>query len=411
MKLPPEDPRSGESDICGRLLKALYGGRTAGQAFEKHVAKVYSEDFDCVRGTSNPCLYSHPTRNLSFLHWGDDFVIAASLEDSDWLLGVLRTVFIVKDRGCLGPGKKHLHELTCLHRVFRWAEGSDAIEYEADPRHAELLIEQLNLKPAKKGGKVKAAASPGVDVKLTAETEADLEPELIDLFRSATMRAGYLALDRPDIAFAAKECARGMSQPLRRHFMYLKRLVRYLAGRPRLIWRWKAQKLEAGRVLKVSSDSNWAGCPVTRRSSSCCVLRRGAHFLGLSSTTQKPVSVSSGEAELYASAKAGSRLIGFSYMFHDLGFECSCQLETDSASAKGTLSRRGTGGIRHLETATMWIQDAVQRRKFTVHKVGGQHNVGDIGTKFLQRPSLDPLLKLLNLKFVDGRTAALPQVH
>ena len=59
----------------------------------------------------------------------------------------------------------------------------------------------------------------------------------------------------------------------------------------------------------------------------------------------------------------------------------------------------------------MWIQDAVQRRKFKVLKVDGKANVADIGTKFLQKPSLDPLLKALHLEVQEGRTKSLPKVH
>ena len=87
----------------------------------------------------------------------------------------------------------------------------------------------------------------------------------------------------------------------------------------------------------VLADYNRAGCPVTRRSTLCTVLRRGTHLLSLTSTTQGPVALSSGEAEFYAATKAGSRLVGFEQMLRDLGIhgdDGPPVLETDSASAK-----------------------------------------------------------------------------
>ena len=47
-------------------------------------------------------------------------------------------------------------------------------------------------------------------------------------WRSAIMRAGYLALDRPDAQFHCKEEARGMSASTSLHEIMLKRLSRYL---------------------------------------------------------------------------------------------------------------------------------------------------------------------------------------
>ena len=60
-----------------------------------------------------------------------------------------------KSEGVLGPdpGQGDVREVVCLNRVFRWclpAGGrAGAIEIEADARHVEILIHQLNLQNAK----------------------------------------------------------------------------------------------------------------------------------------------------------------------------------------------------------------------------------------------------------------------
>ena len=81
----------------------------------------------------------------------------------------------------------------------------DETTYESDPRHVQILLSVLNLKDAK------SVVSPGVSRK-DEETEL-LDAATISRFRSLVMRANYLALDRPDIAYAAKELARRMSAP------------------------------------------------------------------------------------------------------------------------------------------------------------------------------------------------------
>ena len=52
-----------------------------------------------------------------------------------------------KVKGRIGPGYHDLKVMRVLNRVVEWTD--HGIQYEADQRHAELLIEMLNLKDAK----------------------------------------------------------------------------------------------------------------------------------------------------------------------------------------------------------------------------------------------------------------------
>ena len=55
------------------------------------------------------------------------------------------------------------------------------------------------------------------------------------LYRAVTARINFLALDRADLQYASKECSRYMSAPLNRHWVALKRIGRYLLGKPRVV--------------------------------------------------------------------------------------------------------------------------------------------------------------------------------
>ena len=79
------------------------------------------------------------------------------------------------------------------------------------------------------------------------------------------MRCLYLALDRPDIQFTAKEISRAMASPTIHADETLEALSRHLAGHPRVLWRYPRQEWTA-KVWGLT-DSNWAACPVTRKSS------------------------------------------------------------------------------------------------------------------------------------------------
>ena len=79
---------------------------------------------------------------------------------------------------------------------------------------------------------------------------------LVGVLRAGAARANYLALDRPGVAFAAKELRRRMSAPCAGDLPALRRLARYLLGAPWRVDNFSTQHL-AG--LDVYVDTDWAG--------------------------------------------------------------------------------------------------------------------------------------------------------
>ena len=77
----------------------------------------------------------------------------------------------------------------------------------------------------------------------------------------------------------------------------------------------------------------------------------GRHYIKLSSTTQKVLSLSSGESEWHGMVKSASVALGYRGMCSDYGVKKDIELSTDSSAAKGIGSRRGCGKVervRHL---------------------------------------------------------------
>ena len=129
----------------------------------------------------------------------------------------------------------------------------------------------------------------------TTWEDTELPPKEASEFRSAAARLNYLALDRPDILFASKECSHRMSSPRNGDWKAIKRIVRYLMGCPRLVWRFAWQ--QPPKFVSVFTDSNWAGCHDTRKSTSGACVMHGSHLVKAYSRTQRNVALSSGEAE------------------------------------------------------------------------------------------------------------------
>ena len=146
------------------------------------------------------------------------------------------------------------------------------------------------------------------------------------------MRASYVAQDRPDISETVKCLARRMHQPTESDYQDLKRLVRFLKGRPRVLLKFGHQKL--ADTIHVYVDADFAGCLLTRRSTSGLGAAHGRHTVKTSST---------------------------------LG-------HTDSSAALGTCNRQGLGRSRHVQTRFLWAQEKLAQEEFPLAKIATKLN-------------------------------------
>jgi hypothetical protein len=184
-----------------------------------------------------------------------------------------------------------------------------------------------------------------------------------------------------------------MSAPTELSWTKLKRLGRYLAHHIRYVQRFPYQ--QALHDLSVWSDTDWAGCRLTRKSTSGGIITLGSHILKAYSTTQTVIAQSSGEAEYYGLVKACSVGIGIQGMFADFGINLNLSLLTDASAAKGIAMRIGLGKVRHLETSQLWLQSKVASGSVKVSKVDGKVNIADAMTKYLSGPDMSNHLSML----------------
>ena len=189
----------------------------------------------------------------------------------------------------------------------------------------------------------------------------------------------------------------------------MKRLCRYLSGAPRLVYVYRLQEVAA---LDVYTDTDWAGCARTRKSTSggCALL--GGHTSKHWSSTQASVTLSSGEAEFHGVVKGAGTGLGLQALLRDFGFEIPMRLWVDSSAAIGICSRQGLGKLRHLDTKMLWVQQAVRSGKVDLRKIPGVVNPADLFTKHsLSRERVLALTRLLGCEFKDGRASAAPTLR
>ncbi len=138
----------------------------------------------------------------------------------------------------------------------------------------------------------------------------------------------------------------------------------------------------------------------------------GRHCLKSWSSTQPSISLSSGEAEFYGLVKASGVGLGFQALLADLGCQLPCRVWTDSSAAMGVVGRQGLGKLRHLDTHSLWVQQAARSGRIVVKKVRGDDNPADLFTKHLaSKERVDALVRLLGCDFGEGRPSAAPELR
>ena len=391
VELPKEDLKSEDGDLVALLEKSLYGTRDAALNFQKEV-KHLMMSIGFRNGQYSVSTYFHPERDIKTMVHGDDFVSVGDVEDIKWLQNKLEERFELKTTVV---GKEEESEGRILNRIIRCTK--QGWEYEADQRHAEFVINALNLQEAKPVSTPQEAQKPS---KVTEEAQK-LSQEKATEYRSLAARANYLAVDRIDIQYAVKEICRNMSDPTVGDRRKLKRLARYLKAKPRLVSEYTWQE----RVIDMDgyTDSDWAGCKDTAKSTSGGVIMWGSHMLKSWSSTQKSITLSSAEAELVAAVKVSTELIGMTQLAADWGLDSHGKVHVDSSAAIGVAQRRGCGKMRHVRVGTLWIQESVENGDLDIAKIHGEWNPADLLTKGLTEEKSRRFVTMASQRFREGR--------
>ena len=261
----------------------------------------------------------------------------------------------------------------------------------ADGGKKESDVEKLSaIREAKAGGASKSS---------DAASMGELCPEDATTYRGHVARANFLSADRPDIGYAVKELSRGMSKPNASDWNNLVHLARYLKGSPRAVTYYNFQTECYG--VQIYTDSDWAGCKRTRRSTSGGCVMRGSHFLKAWCKTQGLIALSSGEAELYALVKATAEGMGIAAIFKDIGRDTKVSILGDASAALGIVRRQGLGIVRHLDVSWLWVQEKNRSKQVDFGKVDGKSNVADLMTKGLSDEVIRTHMNFTNMAIQD----------
>ncbi|PNX96035.1 putative copia-type protein, partial [Trifolium pratense] len=213
--------------------------------------------------------------------------------------------------------------------------------------------------------------------------------EDISLYRRLIGKLLYLTNTRPDISFATQQLGQFLHKPTVNNYNAACRVIRYLKHNP-----GRGILLPRSSDLQILgfSDSDWAGCLDTRKSTTGYCFFIGSSLVSWKAKKQTTVSRSSSEAEYRALSSATCELIWILFLLKDLKVQCSKPpvIYCDSQSAIHIASNP----VFHERTKHSEIDCHLVREKLHITT---EDQLANCLTKSLAAPKFNGLISKLGL--------------
>ena len=368
---------------CGRLRRCLYGTRQAARSLQREIEEKGIKAAGMVIGGMSKCSFKSPCGKLVGVVHGDDILLLGPRSLVDAVRNSLRKRCEIREQ-MLGAGPKDASEIIMLNRRVQWTEAS--IRISPDPRHVKDIIEELGLEGAK------LADTPMI-VSQSSKKDSDsraLSMRDATLYRRLVAKLNFLAVDRPDVLYAASTMGSQASNPKDADMVRLKRVERFLIGRP-IIWTHYRWEVRSDSIMAYT-DSDWAANREDRRSVSGGLLVHNGGLLRFWSRRQKAVSLSSWESELFAAVSTGVEALGLPSGLRGFG-------NNTRVTIAWTTPHVRESGWR--STCTRDIS-ACKQRGMKVVKIPTERSPADLLTKPLPFSRIEELCRLVGVKYDLG---------
>ncbi|GJX39611.1 putative ribonuclease H-like domain-containing protein [Tanacetum coccineum] len=226
---------------------------------------------------------------------------------------------------------------------------------------------------------VKTASTPIETQKPLVKDEEASDVD-VHLYRSMIGSLMYLTASRPDIMFAVCACSRFQVTPKSSHLSAVKRIFRYLKGKPKLgLWYPKVSSFD----LESYSDSDYAGANLDRKSTTGGCQFLGRRLISWQCKKQTIVATSTTEAEYVAAASCCGQVLWIQNQMLDYGFNfMNTKIYIDNESTicivKNPVYHSKT---KHIAIRHHFIRDAYEKKLIQVLKIHTDDNVADLLTK------------------------------
>jgi transposase InsO family protein len=351
-----------------KLQRALYGLRQAPRAWERRLAAALC-GIGLQRAPSEAGLFTRGEGDnaLIVVVYVDDLLVVGPEAAAHALAGELLELF---------PGR-------LLGQVERFLGMS--IRRDATGSFFVNEAERIDAMVAR----FCDGAPPAHNSPLTATVFAPSEPIAVNSdehnrYRSLVGSIQYVAnTARPDVAFAAGYLGRFSSAPLQGHWRAGLRVLAYLASTREMGLHFDAA---APFQLRGYVDADFAGCLVTRRSTTGWVLTLGGAPVAWSSKRQSTVALSTTNAEYVAAAMAAAEAAALTVVLLQMGtmVPTPVPMLIDNDAARLCIAERGANRrLRHIEVVHHFVRERQERGEVQFERVSSSANAADMLTKVL----------------------------
>ncbi|GJX40195.1 hypothetical protein Tco_0255185 [Tanacetum coccineum] len=200
-------------------------------------------------------------------------------------------------------------------RMERATTTTSSLEAESEssgPRCQDTILGDVDPQTRAAG-----SASTPVDLEKPLVKDGDADDVDVHLYRSMIGSLMYLTASRPDIMFAVCACARFQVTPKTSHLLAVKRIFRYLKGKPTLgLWYSRDSPFE----LVAYTDSDYAGATQDRKSTTGGCQFLGNRLISWQCKKQTVVATSTTEAEYVAAASCCGQVLWIQNQLLDYGY-------------------------------------------------------------------------------------------
>lgn len=242
---------------------------------------------------------------------------------------------------------------------------------------------------------VNTPSEPGVSLQTS---ENDNKDETKYPYREAVGSLIFLStVSRPDICFAVNQVSRFINNPNEKHWQAVKRILRYLKGT--IDYSISYEKSSSIFKLVGYTDSDYAGCIETRKSTSGYIFVLGNAPVTWSSQRQGVVAQSTCEAEYIALGLGAKEAIWLKSLMNELGFEQRpVEINVDNQSAiKLVKNPEFHKRSKHIDIKFHFVRDLCLKGDIKIVYVDSKNQIADMLTKSPTAVVFKRLLTLLKI--------------
>ena len=384
-----------------KLERSLYGLKQAPRCWNKKIHQ-FLESLGFRRNISDYATYSRglgADQVILALYVDDLLIMSENLQEVLKVKAALSKQFEMVDFGEVS--------IVLGMRVTRDRRaGTLQIDQET---YAGEILARFNMQECK------PVSTPlTTDQKLSKKQGAFTEQEKRSMevvpYRQVVGSLMYLMVcTRPDIASAVGILARYMQDPGKTHWEAAKRVLRYVQHTKKL-------GLHYGRrpSLEVVGfcDSDWGGDPDEKKSTTGYVFLVGGGAFSWCSKRQGAVSLSSCEAEYYASSQAAMEVAWQRSFLEEIGMQVqeAIIVGSDSQSALNLIGNPVYHEkSKHIGIRFHYIREQVQQKLVEFVYVPTEFQVADSLTKAVPREKLEYCRKKMGVSEISNARKAIPR--